>query len=487
MRRRMNPSPMRSTHDPTRKVSRLRLHITKRMSHPASVSTDGTTLLTLPRTPMLMPILMWMCAMSITVHAHAHDKTQAQAPQTDTPVEAEEHRFRVSAVPTATFNTDEGFGFGGVVSMYHDHEDIKPYRDALTFNIFVSTKWVQAHAITWDALKPFGLPGRLYARAGYFSTVSQNYCGTGNAVTCAPADARAAADARDLDSDFYLDTARDDFVRRYHLMRFIRPFGVAIGRVWLRDKPMRVELMAGWRGSYTWPGDLQQAGPYPGSRYAQDFPRGEQGFSSVPMLGMIVDDRDDEIFPTRGFFAEASVRAAQPWTFAQWHYVGGNAIAAGFFDLMPSSWKQPGGPRAVLAVRGIVDVLLGNPSTEELARIGGTLDPIAFGGSALGRGIREHRYLGKIKAIAQAEVRTQLWQTELWGEHFDLGAAVFSDVGMIGYDAFDWRGHPLALLPTVGVSWRILWNQTFAIRWDLATSPAEAEGPGFYIIVGQAF
>jgi hypothetical protein len=37
------------------------------------------------------------------------------------------------------------------------------------------------------------------------------------------------------------------------------------------------------------------------------------------------------------------------------------------------------------------------------------------------------------------------------------------------------------------VSYRVLWNDTFAIRWDLATSPNESDGPGFYIIVGQAF
>jgi hypothetical protein len=400
---------------------------------------------------------------------------------------SDDHRWRLSAVPTATFNTDEGFGFGGVVSLYHDHQGIKPYRDALTFNLFISTKLIQAHAITWDGIRPFGLPGRIYARLGYFSTVSQNYCGVGNAVDCSMADALARADELQLDDAPYLSDARDDYLRRFYLMRFIRPFATLIGRYWLRDKPYRTEVMVGWRGSYTWPGDIFQRGPYPGSRYADDFPDGEQGLSSVPFVGLIVDDRDDEVFPTRGMYAETSVRVAQPWTGSQWPYVGANAVLAGFFNVMPVEWQRPGGPRAVLATRVVADVLVGSPSIEEMARIGGTLDYIAFGGGYLGRGIREHRYLGKVKLIGQAEVRTQLWQTKLWGEGFDLGAAVFSDVAAIGYDLSDWRGSPLKVLPTIGVSWRILWNETFAIRWDLATSPAEAEGPGFYIIVGQAF
>ncbi len=391
------------------------------------------------------------------------------------------HRFNVAAVPTATFNTDEGFGTGGVISLYHHHEGVLPYRDELRFNIFVSSKLVQSHAITWDALRPFGVPGRSYLRVGYFSTVSQNYCGTGNVVDCAPGDAAEAAVAEGLvDDPGAGDDAFDTFVRRYHLMRFIRPHATVIFRPWLRDKPYRTELLLGWRGSYTIPGDLQQRGPYPGSRYAADFPVGEPGLSSVPFAGVIVDDRDDEIFPLRGFFAEASVRGGHGWTGSTWPHAGVNAIGALFVSMSRT-------PRLVLATRGILDVIVGDPSTEELARIGGTLDPIAFGGSALGRGIREHRYLGKVKLLGQTELRGQFVDVNVLGQDFNLGAALFSDYGLLGYDLFDWRGSPFRPLATVGLSWRILWNRNFAIRWDLATSPAEAEGPGFYIIVGQAF
>jgi hypothetical protein len=122
-----------------------------------------------------------------------------------------------------------------------------------------------------------------------------------------------------------------------------------------------------------------------------------------------------------------------------------------------------------------------------MARIGGTLEPIAFGGSALGRGIREHRYLGKLKVIGQTELRAQLFDHEVWGERLSHGAALFSDAAWIGYDVNDLRGHPFKLLGTAGVSYRLIWNENFAIRWDLAVSPHEENGPGFYIIVGQAF
>lgn len=391
--------------------------------------------------------------------------------------DAAEHRFGFAAVPTATFNTDEGFGTGGVATLYHHHGEVLPYRDAITFNLFISSKLVQAHAITWDALKPFDVAGRLLLRLGYYSTVSQNYCGVGNEVDCAPAEATAAARARGLVDG---TAAFDDFTRRYWLMRFVRPHATVLLRPWLRDKPWRVELLLGWRGALTFPGELDQWTPYPGSRFALDHPDGEPGVSSAPLLGIIVDDRDAETFPTRGVFVEASVRAAHPWWGSRWTWAGVNASASYFAAFSRA-------PRMVLATRVLGDAMVGEPSTEELARIGGTNEWIAFGGHVLGRGIREHRYLGKLKAVAQAELRAQLVQHELWGERFDHGAALFSDVGFIGYDLFDLRGQPARLLSGVGLSYRLLWNESFAIRADLAVSPDEAEGPGFYVIVGQAF
>ena len=395
--------------------------------------------------------------------------------------DAAAHRWTFAAVPTATFNTDEGFGTGGVVSLYHHHEGVLPFRDELRFNVFISSKLVQAHAITWDGLRPFGLPGRIFARLRYASTVSQNYCGVGNLVDCSPGDAAEAARARGLvDNDARDDDAYDVFVRRYHLMRFIRPEATFLFRSWLRDKPYRTEVFAGWRGSYTIPGDVNTPGPYPESRYAKDFPNGEAGLSSVPIVGVIVDDRDDEVFPMRGFFTELSLRGGNALTGSTWPHAGVTGIGAFFFAMSRT-------PRVVLATRFIGDVIVGEPSTEELARIGGTIDSIAFGGSAIGRGVREHRYLGKVKFINQTELRAQLWDTVALDQDLSFGLALFSDSAIIGYDVADFRGNPFRPLVTGGVSFRLIWNKTFAVRTDLATSPNELEGHGFYVIVNQAF
>lgn len=406
-------------------------------------------------------------------------------PPTPPVVDLDAHRWTVAAVPTVTFNTDEGFGTGGVISLFHHHEGVKPFRDELRFNIFISSKLIQAHAITWDGIKPFGLPGRAYARLRYFSTVSQNYCGVGNLVDCDNNTAKAEAEARGLVDDVNNDSdAFDVYTRRFHLMRFIRPEATLLYRHWLRDKPYRTELLFGWRGSYTLPGDLEHRGPYPGSLYAKDFPIGEAGLSSVPTVGVVVDDRDDEVFPMRGFVSELSVRGGHAFTGSTFPHAGATAIGAFFFAL---SGTRDTTPRVVLATRFIVDVIVGNPSTEEMARIGGTIDSIAFGGSAIGRGVREHRYLGKLKFMNQTELRAQLLDVNLLDQDLSFGTALFSDSAIIGYDVSDFRGNPFQPLVTVGVSARVIWNKTFAVRADIATSPAEQNGPGFYIIVNQAF
>ena len=288
----------------------------------------------------------------------------------------------------------------------------------------------------------------MYARLRYFSTVSQNYCGVGNLVDCAPADATAEAAARgladDADSDSDNDNdAYDVFTRRYHLMRFIRPEATLLYRYWLRDKPYRTELLFGWRGSHTLPGDLEYRGPYLGSRYAKDCPVGEAGLSSVPTVGVVVDDRDDEVFPMRGFVSEVSVRGGHAFTGSKFPHAGATAIGAFFFALSTA-------PRVVLATRFIGDVIVGDPSTEELARIGGTVDSIAFGGSAIGRGVREHRYLGKLKFMNQTELRAQLLDVNVLDQDLSFGTALFSDSAIIGYDINDFRGNPFQPLATVG-------------------------------------
>ena len=383
----------------------------------------------------------------------------------------------LAAVPVLIYNSDEGWGTGVVATLYHRQDDVEPYKDAITLKLYISTKLVQGHELSWDGLRFANLPLRVFARIGFFSTVSQNFCGYGNDVSCDEAQARTKARELGLSEGH---EAYEDFVRHYYKMRFMRPYADLLLRYQLRDMPHRLELLAGWRGSWEIPGDFNAAGPYPGSLYAQTYPKGESGISSAPFVGLVLDDRDAETFPMRGYLLESSLRGAAPWTGSSMTYAGANLAFSTFYRVF-------GAHRTVFASRLMADVMIGNPSTAQMARVGGSSDAIAFGGQAIGRGIREQRYLGKIKGIYQAELRSKIWDFVLWEQNFNLGGALFADLAGIIYDLQDPRGDPGRLVWGAGGSFRIFWNRDFVIRFDLAGSPNEPGRPGVYIQVGNVF
>ena len=383
-------------------------------------------------------------------------------------------------MPVLGLNIDEGLGGGVLLAVHRYDNDSEAFRDDFALRLFLTSRFVQRHEIKWEGIDVMDLPLRVWARLGFYSTVTQNFCGTGNAVSCDDDRATAAA----IDAGFVRGSAAfDDFVRHYYRTRFMRPHADLLLRWRLTDAP-KIELMGGTRLAWYLPGDFSSSGPYPGSLYARSFPDGEAGFSSVLQLGATVDQRDVEASPTRGFFAEASLRGASPWWGSRWTYGGGNAAVSLYVPL-------PLG--LVLASRSMGDLLIGDVPIEEQAQTGGTRDHTAFGGQWIGRGLREHRGIGKIKVIQQFEVRRDFFDFAVFGVRCDVGAGVFGDAGWIGADVADFGGgaigsdgvrtdvgSPTRILFGTGAGLRVLLNRALLMRLDVAWSPFEAITPSFY-------
>jgi hypothetical protein len=389
-------------------------------------------------------------------------------------------------LPVFGLNVDEGVGGGVLLAVHRYDDDSEAFRDDFALRFFVTTRLVQRHELKWEGLEVFDLPLRLYTRLGLLTTVTQNYCGTGNAVSCDPDRAVDAAVDAGLNEG---SAGYDDFVRRYYLTRFIRPHGELLAWWRLNDAPYTIEVMGGARVAWFIPGDFLEDGPYPGSLYAVSFPNGEPGVSSVLSLGATIDHRDVEASPTRGFFGEASLRGATPLWGSTWTFVGVN-IAGSLYTPMPLDM--------VLATRTIVDVILGDAPTEELAQIGGTRDHTAFGGQWIGRGLREHRGIGAIKVIEQLELRREIVDFVVFGARVDVGAGVFGDAGWIGAAADDFGGgarvdggavrdvgSTTRILFGVGAGLRIVLNRALLMRLDVAWSPFEDRTPAFYTPFGH--
>ena len=94
----------------------------------------------------------------------------------------EVHRFVPVVIPGGTFNSDEGIGGSLIFALYHYHGGRAPFRDDLSLFVFATHKLVQRYELRWEGIDVLDLPLRLRVRTGYYSTVTQNYCGFGMGV-----------------------------------------------------------------------------------------------------------------------------------------------------------------------------------------------------------------------------------------------------------------------------------------------------------------
>lgn len=376
--------------------------------------------------------------------------------------------FGFGGLPAVNYNSDEGFGFGVVGSLYRYDGQTGPYKTAFNLVLFATTKAVQTHSLEVDWLEVRGAPVRLTARGEFASTSTSNYCGTGPEVTCDPEVAEAEADTRALEGE-----AREDFVRRYYRTRFLNP-NARIDLRWAIDPmPHRVELLFGWRGNAMIPGDFKDRAPFEGSLYEADFPGGERGLVSVLQAGVMVDNRDNEPAPIRGYWAEASLRGATFLWGSQYDYFGYNTTLRAYTPVLTD--------RLVLAERLMLDGLVGDAHILELTTPGGSQRIPFYGSLNAGRGIRLRRYVGKSKVLQQLELRWTALSPTIAGVDVDIGLLGFNDIGFVGEELSDFGRSLGTPLPSTGGGLRIAIDKNFIVRADVGVSPIEGWAPSVYI------
>jgi len=378
-------------------------------------------------------------------------------------------------LPAVNFSTDEGLGGGLIGTVYHYDGETAPYRTAISFLTFVTTRNIHYHRVDVDALGLANGKLRMDTRTEFNATRTVNFCGFGMDVDCDPAVAEAAADSEGLEG-----VAREDFVRQFYLARVIRPRGWVNARIRLNeDDDRKVELMAGWRAELLLPGDFGEPGPYPGSLYAEIFPQGEQGLLSILQTGVMYDSRDNEPAPRKGAWLETSLRSGTRVWGSRWEHVGFNGIARGYVPII-------GEGKLTLASRGIVDLLVGDAPIFELGRTGGSKPVDFLGGEEAGRGIRASRFLGKVKVLGQPELRWAFVEFEA-GPTWELTLVGFVDVGWVATDLASLDELGRAPMVGEGGGLRFAINQNFIVRADVGVSAVEDYEPGVYLNINHLF
>lgn len=390
-------------------------------------------------------------------------------------------RYRFSGLPALGFGSDTGFGGGAIVNMYVDQEGYDPYKLSLSMKAFFTSKFVNSHMLKIDRVNAFGLPWRIIGRLGFYSTPAQHYCGLVSDVDCSESRAKREANMRGLSGE-----NEENFMRRFYQNRYMSLYGELFSswRFWHGFADL--SLINSYRGNYYWQRDFSQKGPYENSLYSRDFPESkieQEGYLSTLEIGLMLDKRDNESAPTSGYWLESTVRGAARFTGSAWDFFGAN-LSARFY------WSLDENHKLVIASQTIVDAIIGDLPYDAMSRIGGSQalnDYNAFGGSIMGRGLREQLYVGRFKAIEQLEFRYNFWSFTLWRQNFDMVAAAFADIGATAWDYQRFLKDVKDVQVGFGPGLRVYWDKTFVIRADLGISPVENFIPRFYLVVGNIF
>jgi len=236
-----------------------------------------------------------------------------------------------------------------------------------------------------------------------------------------------------------------------------------------------LSLMTGVHGRYVMPE------AYPESRLQGDLGlrtvRGDPVLRGTTDHGLVVlaagvlwDTRDDESFPTRGFYHEVSLRGGFGFDEAfQFGYMGLHAHVRNYLPLA--------GRNLVLAVRVLSDLLFLAPPFYELTR-GGAFYPTELPGGEDGiRGVPAGRYAGRVKLLGSFDLRSLFWRFTLFGKPMQVGADLFFDGGRVWAEedvVQDLDGRGPGFKYGFGAGALYLWGTAALFRLEVAWSPDAA-------------
>ena len=361
-------------------------------------------------------------------------------------------------IPAVNYNSDEGFGFGVIGSVYKYNDQAQPYKTRIGGLVFFTTSGVQYHYLDVDALDLAGGKLRLTTRVLYDYRFTSNYCGVGGDVECNDEGlARQQMDFYDVDYDDLSDEEYDELLARWYQAAFRMPYALAFARYELTEMPHKVEAIASYRLSYFAPFSKFDDTLY---QHEQDLDA-ETGLSSVIQAGLMVDNRDNEPAPKEGYWVEGTVRGAHRYIGSQFDWFGFNTTLRGYLPILREG-------RLTLAERFAFDGIVGESNYKELDWMGGFQMYTAAGGARSLRGIRSERYRGKVKILNQTELRWKTYTITPGEMTIDLYLQGFVDAAHVAAEWEDLGGSPVHLGEGGGL--RIAINQNFVLRGDFATS-----------------
>ncbi len=367
-------------------------------------------------------------------------------------------RIEAALFPELSYDSDIGLGFGILGSVAKVRDGVHPWIWNIQAQGYVTLGKGQDGKVTvtytndyldFDFPQLAGGKVRLRGRADFRRQINTPWYGIGN----------------DTDAD------PDRADGGYHLVDHIYPGLRADALIQL---PRGVAVVAGGRLMFNW------INFYEGSlleEQADELVGAGRHQTVQVQAGIILDNRDRELAPQRGVFAEFTLRGGAVLEDFQ-GYGGLNATLRGYQALIDD--------RLIVAGRAMADVLVGDPPFYELARFAGTR-PDELWGSWGVRGIGMRRYAGKVRLMGNFELRGRLVTFNVLKRPLTIGALGFVDAGRVWAELKqrpDLDGTGLGIHVGGGFGLRLIWGDAFVVRGDFGWSEGSS---GIYVDVGHIF
>ena len=406
-------------------------------------------------------------------------------------VAADEAGWAPQGLPLASYNSDEGFGYGArilLIDRLARPGSPAPFRYLFLAQFYQTTKGVASHRLFLDAPGLFGSAFRFDGNLEWSIDKFSPWYGLGNqSQYIEAADTCANRAALAINPDVCPGNPQFKGARYYRYNRNSLP------RLKLnlrRDLAGPFKLLAGYRFSlnkisplYS-PGDLGQG---QGSQLTADARRGlitgwdgsnpGESFrlrTSELTAGLVYDTRDNEPAPTEGMFHEVSARSGLRALGGQFDYGGFNATARFYRSL--------GVPSLVAALRVLADATFGDVPFFLLSTTGGLDGPDGVGGQFSARGLLKNRLQGKVKLLVTPELRWRFYR----GERIDLETVAAVDAGRVWADLGSADPGGPKLGGAGGV--RVAWDKNFVVRLDVGLGISEPYGTGsIYLTFDEMF
>jgi len=351
--------------------------------------------------------------------------------------------IEVAFLPALSYNTDYGFVVGGLVQKFHYKPDVKPFHSFTQISALVSTNGLATAEIEYDKPNVFSSNKRSINSIYVSRFLQDSYYGIGN--------------YQKIESSF---TSNNEL---YSFQSFSFGFDSRL-RIPLQKRELfSLNLLAVVDFDYITPVDNGQD-----RLITQQQPLGIDGGRTLNIGGgLILENRDSEFRPSKGYYLESSVEISQTWFGSSYNHLVLQADLRkyiSFFLIKDITWanrfytKNTSGdvPYWKLAYAGDEESLRGYPS---------------------------NRYLDDNVVLFNTELRT--WLFEIEAVKGEFGGTIFFDVGRTYPDGESLNTIFNDLKYSFGFGGTSsFFTPDFVLRADLGFSK---EGVGIYFTAGYMF